>query len=472
MVEDRGPIARLVGGLRDDLGRLGARIGALGRCADGVRLRHRSYETEEGRVRLHLRTHADGTGLLMVNAAEALHLSPLEAEIAALTLDDTPRDRALVHLRTLYGNERQFALEAEYDRVSAAVQRVRRPSERCRACECGLTQPPPLSIRAQAPHKADLAVTYSCNNDCAHCYNEPERREMLEMDTDRWRQVLDRLWTIGVPYVIFTGGEATLREDLPILVRHAEDLGMICGLNTNGRRLSDRGLVERLMDAGLDHVQITLASHRPALHNRTTGADAWDETVAGIGECLDRGLHTITNTTLLQENVREVEQIVEFLHETGLRTFAMNGMIHAGCGAGNPSALGVDDLRNAIERVRERAAELEMRFIWYTVTRHCELSPMEMGVGLRFCNAAEFSICVEPGGDVLPCQSWYEPCGNILQDGWESIWEGDLFSRVRNRREEPERFYLPGECHDCDDIRLCGGGCPLERATRTEVKSP
>lgn len=468
MVEARGLMERLVEGVRGDLGRLRARIDALTAREGRAMLRHRLFESPEGRVRLHLRTHDDGTGLLMVNATEALHLSPLQAQIAALVFDELPRDRALVHLKTLYGSERAAGIAAEYDRVASAVNRLSRPSENC-VCECGLPQPPPLTIRSRAPHKADLALTYACNNDCAHCYNEPGRRGMAGMDTDRWREVLDRLWRIGVPYVIFTGGEATLREDLPELVEYAESLGMVCGLNTNGRRLSDPALVQRLTDAGLDHVQITLASHLPEQHNATTGAQAWEETVAGIRACIDSGLHTITNTTLVQDNVHEAERIVEFLHSVGLRTFAMNGMIHAGCGTGNPSTVPVAQLREVLRRVREKAAQLEMRFIWYTVTRHCELSPLEMGLGMRFCNAAEYSICIEPDGAVLPCQSWYEPCGNILRDDWRDIWESNLFRRVRYRRESPQECEMPASCHECEQLLLCGGGCPLERAALTEV---
>jgi radical SAM protein with 4Fe4S-binding SPASM domain len=467
VAEDDGLFSRIRAGLRDDLGRLGTRLGAL-RDSGGVSLRHRCFEGPEGRVRLHLRTHADGTGLLIVNGADALHLSPIQADCAQLAFDDASAERALVHLRTRYGAMRDFALEAEYERVRAAVAKLSRPSERCRVCEAGIPQPEPLTIRAQAPLKADLALSYACNNNCAHCYNEPERRQMPALETDQWRRVLDRLWEVGVPYVIFTGGEATLREDVPEIVRHAEDLGMICGLNTNGRRLSDPALVEALSGAGLDHVQITLASHRPELHNRIVGAEAFEQTVAGIRNCVAQDLHAITNTTLIDENVREAEQIVDFLHDLGLRTFAMNGMIHSGCGAANPSALRMDALRRALAGVRDHAAQRKMRFIWYTVTRHCELSPMEMGVGLRFCNAAEYSVCVEPNGDVLPCQSYYEPAGNILSDRWERIWDSELFTGIRFRREEPEEADLPAECHGCDDLRLCGGGCPLERAVRVE----
>lgn len=471
VAEDDGLFARIHANLRDDLGHLGARLSGLAPRRRRVSLRHRCFDTPDGRVRLHLRIHEDGTGLLIVNGTDALHLSPLQADCARLVFDRidggglkaaSSDERALTQLRARFGGARDFALEAEYDRVHAAITKLSRPSERCRVCEAEIPQPQPLSIRAQAPLKADLALSYACNNDCAHCYNEPERRGMPSLRTEEWREVLDRLWEIGVPYVILTGGEATLREDLPEIVRHAEDLGMICGLNTNGRRMSDPALVDGLLDAGLDHAQITLASHRAEVHNAIVRADAFDETVAGIRNCVERGLHTITNTTLIEENAGEAVQIVDFLHDLGLRTFAMNGMIHSGCGAANPSALAIPRLRDVLASVRDRAIEREMRFLWYTVTRHCELSPMAMDVGLRFCNAAEYSICVEPNGDVLPCQSYYEPAGNILRDRWSRVWESDLFKRIRLRREHPGEAGLPKECRECDGLRLCGGGCPLE----------
>ena len=69
-----------------------------------------------------------------------------------------------------------------------------------------------------------------------------------------------RLGSWGFRTCIFTGGEPTLREDLPDLVAHAEHNGQITGLNTNARRLADPGYVEKLVSAGLDHVQITVES--------------------------------------------------------------------------------------------------------------------------------------------------------------------------------------------------------------------
>ncbi len=454
--------------VREDFRAAGAQLSALRTPAPVPGLYSYRHETSTGRVRLHLRLHPDGTGLLFVNAVEAIHLPPTAAEMAKYALDGLPRATALARLQAAYPQVSADRLASDYDRLAAGLARLREPSEKCPVCELGLAQPPPFSVRATAPYKADLALTYACNNACHHCYNEARRDLGVShtaspppLSTDAWRLLLDKLLTIGVPYVIFTGGEPTLRDDLPDLVAYAEGLGMITGLNTNGRRLADAHLCGALAQAGLDHVQITLNSTCPEVHDRLSGASAWAETVAGIRRSLAAGLHVLTNTTLLRENVAEAEQLPAFLHSLGVRTLAMNGVIHSGCGAGHPGALPAEELAPVLERVRRRADELGMRFLWYTPTPYCRLHPVDLGLGLKACNAAEYSICVEPNGDVLPCQSYYRPAGNLLSDSWESIWESNLFRRLRFRREQPQAAGLPRACWVCEDLATCGGGCML-----------
>ena len=83
------------------------------------------------------------------------------------------------------------------------------------------------------------------------------------MSVRQWQKVLRKLTDIGVPHVIFTGGEPTLHSGLTELIRTAEYLDLITGLNTNGRRLAERAFADSLAHAGLSHVQITLESCRP-----------------------------------------------------------------------------------------------------------------------------------------------------------------------------------------------------------------
>jgi radical SAM protein with 4Fe4S-binding SPASM domain len=91
------------------------------------------------------------------------------------------------------------------------------------------------------------------------------------------------------------------------------------------------------------------------------------------------------------------------------------------------------------------------------------LSPVELGLGARRCNAGEYSIAIEPNGDVLPCQSYYTPVGNILRDRWSTIWHSPLLRSFRDRVADPRGSGLPPECWDCPELPLCGGGCRIER---------
>jgi MoaA/NifB/PqqE/SkfB family radical SAM enzyme len=145
--------------------------------------------------------------------------------------------------------------------------------------------------------------------------------------------VVDRLVDVGVPHLIFTGGEATLHPALVEVVAHAAGRGLVVGLNSNGRRLKHVPYTRALAAAGLDHVQITLESCRPEIHDAMVAAPgAFAQTVRGVATCLEAGLHTITNSTITRLNAAHVEDTVDFLHGLGLSAFAMNGMIYSGGG--------------------------------------------------------------------------------------------------------------------------------------------
>jgi MoaA/NifB/PqqE/SkfB family radical SAM enzyme len=124
----------------------------------------------------------------------------------------------------------------------------------------------PFSTTVSAPYRMDLAITYRCNNDCAHCYNA-RARSHPELSTQDWKNILDRVWDARIPHVVFTGGEPTLRNDLPELIAYADSLGMVTGLNTNGTQLGNQAFLDQLVSAGLDHVQITLESHEASIHD-------------------------------------------------------------------------------------------------------------------------------------------------------------------------------------------------------------
>ncbi len=425
---------------------------------------HYRKETPEGKARLHLRLEPDGRGLLLVNASRAYQLNPSAARMAYLSLEGTPPEAAVRALGRWY-NAPLKQVAADYAQLCAQIETLTDPGEHCPICELDLETTMPFSSRPSAPYRMDLALTYRCNNECEHCYNGRSRR-YPELSTDEWKQILDRLWEIGIPHVVFTGGEPTLRADLPELIAHAERNGQITGLNTNGRRLKDPAFVQALVDAGLDHVQVTLESHEQAVHDRMVAAPgAWPETVEGIRNALRTRLYVMTNTTLLVYNSPGLRGTLDFLAELGVPTIGLNALIYSGRGAAAGTGLPESHLPALLETAREVTARTGQRLIWYTPTRYCEFDPLLLDLGVKGCTAALYAMCIEPDGAVIPCQSYYQPLGRLPADPWESIWNHPLALSLRERRG------VPAGCRECSIFETCGGGCPLSRQANPRLKT-
>jgi len=418
-------------------------------------LYHYQRSESGGRSRTHLRLDSDGHGTLVVDAARILHLNPTAAQMAYLALEGVAPDHAARAIAREYRISQKQALE-DFAGIAAQVDALTRPGGPCPVCDLELDIHAPFSHTPSAPYRMDLALTYRCQNDCAHCYNA-RPRTFPELPADDWKRMIDRLWDLGIPHIVFTGGEPTLRNDLPDLIAHAERKGQITGLNTNGRALQNRTFLQSLVDSGLDHVQITLESHDEAVHDSVVGMrGAWAQTIAGVRNALDTRLYVMTNTTLLRSNSPGLEGTLEFLARSGVPTVGLNALIHSGRGATVGTGLQEEELVPLLALARERTAAYDQRLIWYTPTEYCRLDPVQNELGVKGCTAALYNMCVEPDGGVIPCQSYYQPLGNLLRDEWSAIWDHDLARSLRERRN------VPAKCTSCNLLAECGGGCPLQ----------
>jgi len=438
------------------------------------------YRREDGdkKSRVHLRLDADGHGTLIVNANRIMHLNPTAALMAWMILEGKQDDEIGITTVKKYRVARKQVNE---DILSFRLQisELLRPDGACPIHDLELEVTAPFSARPSAPYRLDLALTYRCNNDCAHCYNvrpippappfpHPLRGRFAgeggngglcpgELSTADWKRVLDKAWELGIPHIIFTGGEPTLRDDLPELIALAERNGQITGLNTNARRLSDSRYVEKLIEAGLDHVQITLESHDPVIHDRMVRAKgAFQQTVKGIRNVLASPLYVMTNTTMLRDNFSTLPATLDYLGELGVPTVGLNALIYSGRGAKVGTGLPERELTPLLKIARAKTEAHNQHLIWYTPTQYCGFDPISLDLGVKGCTAALYNMCVEPDGGVLPCQSYYHQLGNLLTDEWDTIWNHELAIKLRERKGLPEK------CSGCLLLAECGGGCPLQ----------
>ncbi|MDY6868048.1 MAG: radical SAM protein [Chloroflexota bacterium] len=417
---------------------------------------HYRQEEGDGKTRLHLRVDPDGSGLLVINADRVVHLNPSAVMMVYLHLEGSNPEEVINVLQKKF-EAPASQIRQDYQDLTFKIDELIKPNGACPICDLSLETTLPFSAKLTAPYRMDLALTYRCNNNCSHCYNA-RPRNYPEMSIDKWKRVIDKIWDLRIPHVVFTGGEPTLFKGLQELVAYAEGKGIITGLNTNGRKLADKSFVNSLVDAGLDHVQITVESHDPEIHDRMVGAKgAWAETIQGLKNVLDSRLYIMTNTTMLTHNRETMEDTLHYLAKLGVPTVGLNALIYAGKGKTVGTGLNEEELPHLLEKARGITQSNGQRLIWYTPTQYCHFNPMQLDLGVKGCTAALYNMCVEPNGDVIPCQSYYYSLGNLLHNRWKEIWEHPLALKLRNRTNVPE------ECKTCDFFQQCGGGCPLAR---------
>jgi len=406
---------------------------------------------------LQLRVESDRRGVMVINANTVLHLNETATAYAYYFMQGMPELDVLKKVRRMYRVGNAKAKE-DYEKLVYTISTLAETEEIDPISFLEVAKEEPFTYHYSAPLRMDLALTFRCQNDCVHCYTGGPH-ETPELNTTQWKQVIDRLREIGVFTVTFTGGEPTLREDLPEFIVYAENKGMVTGLVTNGRKLNDKSYVEKLEKAGLDFVQITLESHEPDVHDLMTASKgSWKETVAGIKNAVESQVYVTTNTTLSKHNAAGFLQTVDFIKSLGVAAFGCNSLIYSGKAnaVSEEFALPIEALKELLPRIRDKAHELGLKFLWYTPTQYCRFDPVQMGLGIKSCTAAMINMCVGPAGDVYPCQSYFESLGNILGVEWEKIWNHPLAVKLRNRE------YAEPKCKDCSQLQVCGGGCPLE----------
>lgn len=418
-----------------------------------------------GGRRIQLRIEPYSMGSLVVDASRIAYLNHTAALMVKAFLSGGDWRDALRELRAYYRGFRKEDVRKHFeeiiDKVSKFIEGYGDP-----ITDLGFKYQFPEVSLLSAPLRVDLALTYDCNNACIHCYSQSPT-ELRELTTDEWKEVLRILRGLGVPQVTFTGGEPTLREDLPELVAEAQRLGIVSGLVTNGTLLNEE-LAERLARAGLDYVQITLESSDPEVHERITGVrGSWERTVEGIRNMVKTGVYVSVNSTLLRENSSKVLDTVRFVAGLGVHGYSLNRLIYSG-----RAKLSVDlepefeEVKKVVSEAKELCIQLDLDFTWYGVTRYCEVDPTDLGLGPKFCSACSIAIAVEPDGSVIPCQSHYLKLGSILKDNWEDIWYSRECIRIR------EAAYVGDACLNCPLLGACRGGCPLESEVRPYPPTP
>jgi organic radical activating enzyme len=346
--------------------------------------------------RLHLRIEKNGEGVMIVNASTVLHLNQTAAEYAYYLVQGTPEQEAANLVASRYRVTYEQALQDYSDFMEQIDTLVTIPNLDPIAY-LGFERTRPYSTDITAPFRLDCALTYQLPQEI-DSQLAPHTRAERDLSTDEWKKILDKSWAAGIPHVIFTGGEPTLREDLIHLIQYSEHIGQVTGLLTDGIRLDEPDYFEALLQTGLDHILILLAPEQDTAWNTIKRSAASD-------------IYTTVHLTLTPENQADRNIYLERIALLNVPSISLSASS--------------EDLHDVLLDAQEYAANLDIGLIWDIPVPYSKNNPfaLEFTGRERPPGAGHAWLYVEPDGDVLPDQEINEVLGNILTDPWEKIWK-------------------------------------------------
>jgi PqqA peptide cyclase len=316
---------------------------------------------------------------------------------------------------------------------------------------------PPMGLLAELTHRCPLQ--------CPYCSNPLElERAAGELDTVTWLRVLDEAAELGVLQVHFSGGEPTARRDLPDLVRRAAQRQLYSNLITSGVLLDER-MLAGLVEAGLDHVQLSFQDVETANAERIGGMAGAQAKKYAAAELIQRAALPLTlNFVIHRQNADHLPAMIALGTELGAERIEVAHVQYYGWGLVNrdlllPSREQLDAATAEVEAARVR---LKGRMVidYVTPDYYAERPKSCMGGwGRRFIN-------VTPVGKVLPCHAAETIPGvafpSVRDESLAAIWQSSpIFERYRGTD------WMAEPCRSCDRREVDWGGCRCQALALT-----
>ena len=297
-----------------------------------------------------------------------------------------------------------------------------------------------------------------CNLKCIHCYAQSRDIEYKdELTTQQGKELIDDLAQFGSPVILFSGGEPTMRKDLPELAMHARDKGMRAVISTNGT-LIDEKMAKVLKDIGLSYVGVSLDGMRETNDKFRGVPGAFDAALQGMRNCKKEGIKVGLRFTINKKNAQDIPAIFDLLEKEGIPRVCFYHLVYAGRG----SKLVEEDLsheesRRVVDLIMDRTKEMHDKGFpmeVLTVDNHCdgpyvyfrlleedperaaevyELLMMNQG------NSTGIGIgCVSWDGSVHADQFWrHYSFGNVKERPFSEIWmdtSDELMAGLKDRK--------------------------------------
>lgn len=321
-----------------------------------------------------------------------------------------------------------------------------------------------------------ITLTRSCNLRCDFCYAQKTYyRPGDVLPFAGFKRIVDFCEVAGVKYIVLTGGEPTLYPQLFDALQYigTRTRKMIPALTTNGIRLRNKSFCSRLVECGLEYVDISLKGQDGAACLSATQTDCFDYQMEAIHNIAAVGVNFTCSIVLTQNNIDSFCNIVRAAYCHGAKQISFTFQIDNDDSDTknesyllnhNPFALvetfiSQVDVLNSI--TRDWWIEYSLPMCAYTEKQINILSgkfaaPCQVRVG----NGITFDTQMK----AIPCNMYFDSILATLGEEFSTITEYQDIWRTSLRRRKAFsslRSMPSSDCESCKYFMKCMGACPI-----------
>jgi PqqA peptide cyclase len=308
--------------------------------------------------------------------------------------------------------------------------------------------PNPLALIAELTHRCPLH--------CVYCSNPLElQARSNELSTEIWSRVFKEAAESGVLQADFTGGEPLARPDIVDLVHTARSAGLYVNLITSGMPM-DEARLAALVEAGLDHFQLSFQGAREDTANEISGARSHAQKLRVLEWLKQHRVAVTFNFVIHRRNINQLEEMLALAETSSATRIEFANVQYYGWAFANRENLlpTREQLDHSVEFLKREQERLKGKIrIEFVVPDYYAKYPKPCmgGWGRKM-------ILIAPTGDALPCHAARVIPGlsfeNVKDRSLREIWEqSSTFQKFRGED------WMQEPCKTCDRRELDFGGC-------------
>lgn len=280
---------------------------------------------------------------------------------------------------------------------------------------------------------------------CFYCHHDGIIPQNYEMTPEEIERIVRVAKEIGIKKIRLSGGEPLIRDDIIDIIQRISSIGFQdVSLTTNGTLLGK--YAEKLVDAGLNRVNVSFDTLDPETYRFITKKDYLDQAKDGIKKASEAGLYPVKVNMVVMKNINhhEIWDMFQFCRENGAILQLIELLKTDNC----PDTAFFDEYHYEMDEIEEELVELSSKIKtrqfmqdrkkYFVEGGEIEIvKPMD---NTNFCKNCT-RLRITPDGKIKPCLLKNDNLTDLINPIRQGYSDEELKKLFLDAIEKREPFY-------------------------------